>query len=337
MSAAPLVQNRLNPKGAAMNALKRIGVDTYMLLLLGTVLLGLVLPARGAAAVALSGTTWWAVVLLFFLYGAKLDAASVRAGLLNWRLQGLTFAATYALFPVLGLALAAVFGGVLGPELTLGLLFLAVLPSTVQSSIAFTSIAGGNVPAAICAASLSNLIGVVLTPLLVARILHQEGVSVSFDAVERIAMQILLPFVIGQLLRRWIGGFVQRHKRLTMVVDRGSILLIVYSAFGAGTVAGIWSTIPASGLLLCFAVVLLFLALAMGAMVAAGRLCRLPPADQAVLFFCGSTKSLASGLPIAYAIFPAATVGATVLPVMIYHMTQLLVCSAVANSSRKIR
>lgn len=314
-----------------MKALKRIGIDTYMLLLLGTVALGLLLPLSGVAAKALQLATWWAVVLLFFLYGAKLDAASVRAGLLNWRLQGLTFAATYVLFPAIGLGLAAIFGTVLGPELTLGLLFLAVLPSTVQSSIAFTSIAGGNVPAAICAASLSNLIGVVLTPLLVTRLLHQEGVTVSFDAVQRIAVQILLPFVVGQVLRAWIGGFVQRHKLLTMVVDRGSILLIVYSAFGAGTVAGVWSAIPASGLLLCFAVVLLFLALAMGIMVAAGRVFGLSGPDRAVLFFCGSTKSLASGLPIAYAIFPAATVGATVLPVMIYHMTQLLVCSAVAQ------
>ncbi|MFC3571278.1 bile acid:sodium symporter family protein [Paracoccus sp. TOH] len=320
-----------------MNALKRIGIDTYMLLLLGMVLLGLLLPARGMAAEALRIATFWAVTLLFFLYGAKLDPASVRAGLLNWRLQGLTFGATYALFPLLGLLLAAAFGGVLGPELTLGLLFLAVLPSTVQSSIAFTSMAGGNVPAAICAASLSNMAGVVLTPLLVTRILHQEGGGVSLDAVEKIALQILLPFVAGQLLRPWIGGFVQRHRLLTMVVDRGSILLIVYSAFGAGTVAGIWSSIPAPGLVLCFLVVSLFLALAMAIMLGAGRLFRLPPEDRAVLFFCGSTKSLASGLPIATAIFPAATVGVTVLPVMIYHMIQLLVCSAIAQRQARAR
>lgn len=320
-----------------MNALKRIGIDTYMLLLVGMVLLGLILPARGIAAEALRGATFWAVTLLFFLYGAKLDPASVRAGLLNWRLQGLTFAATYLLFPVLGVILAAIFGGVLGSQLTLGLLFLCVLPSTVQSSIAFTSIAGGNVPAAICAASLSNLIGVALTPLLVAQLLHQDGGGISLDAIEKIALQILLPFILGQILRPWIGGFVQRHKLLTMVVDRGSILLIVYSAFGAGTVAGIWSAIPAPSLILCLAVVTLLLALAMGIMVAAGRITHMPHEDRAVLFFCGSTKSLASGLPIATAIFPAATVGATVLPVMIYHMTQLLVCSAIAQRMARAR
>ncbi|SMO52278.1 bile acid:sodium symporter family protein [Paracoccus laeviglucosivorans] len=320
-----------------MKQLRRIGVDGYMLLLIGTAILGLVLPAKGIAAEILSHVTFWAVTLLFFIYGAKLDPAAVKAGLLNLRLQSLTFLATYLLFPVLGVLLAAIFGPLLGTAMTMGVLFLAVLPSTVQSSIAFTSMSGGNIPAAICAASLSNIVGVVLTPLLVAKLLHVEGGGVSLDAIEKIGLQILLPFVVGQIVRPWIGEFVKKHKLLTMVVDRGSILLIVYAAFSAGTVSGLWSQIPAQSMVLSFVVISIFLALAMGIMVAVGRLFRLPQADQAVLFFCGSTKSLASGLPIASAIFPAATVGATVLPVMMYHMLQLLVCSFIAQRlARKI-
>ena len=318
-----------------MTLLKRLGIDGYMMLLVLTAGLGLLLPARGLGAQALGHATFWAVTLLFFLYGAKLDPASVRAGLLNVRLQTLTFLATYLLFPLLGLLLAAMFEQVLGPALTIGLLFLTVLPSTVQSSIAFTSIAGGNIPAAICAASLSNIVGVALTPLLVAKLLHLDGGGVSWEAVEKIGVQILLPFVVGQLLRPVIGGLVQRHRLLTMIVDRGSILLIVYSAFSASTVSGLWSQIPMPGIVLSLLVVAILLALAMGSMVAAGRLLRLPPQDQAVLFFCGSTKSLASGLPIASAIFPAAILGATVLPVMMYHMLQLLVCSFIAQKSAR--
>lgn len=314
-----------------MKYLRRIGIDGYMLLLMGMVALGIILPARGIAATALGHATFWAVSLLFFVYGAKLDPLSVRAGLLNLRLQTLTFLATYALFPALGLLLAAVFSEVLGPVMTMGILFMAVLPSTVQSSIAFTAIAGGNIPAAICAASLSNIIGVVLTPLLVAKLLHLDGGGVSLDAIQRIGVQILLPFVLGQFARPLIGDFVSRHRLLTMIVDRGSILLIVYSAFSAGTRAGLWTTIPLASMVLSLAVVLLFMALAMAAMAGAGKLLRLPDEDQSVLFFCGSTKSLASGLPIASAIFPAATVGATVLPIMMYHMIQLLVCSFLAQ------
>ncbi|MEI4488466.1 bile acid:sodium symporter family protein [Frigidibacter sp. MR17.14] len=314
-----------------MAFLKRIGIDTYMLLLVGTVLLGVVLPVRGLSAEILRGVTFWAVALLFFLYGAKLNSAAVRAGLMNWRLQALTFAVTYVMFPVLGLALVTLAGPVLTPETRLGLLFLAVLPSTVQSSIAFTSMVGGNVPAAICAASVSNLVGVVLTPVLVTVILHQGGATVQGDAALKIAVQILLPFVVGQLLRRWIGGWVARHKTLTMVVDRGSILLIVYSAFSAGTVGGLWHVLSPLDLFGLYVVVAVFLAIAMGAMLALGRASGMVAEDRAVLFFCGATKSLASGLPIATALFPAATLGAVVLPTMLYHLSQLFVCAVLAQ------
>ncbi|SOH93770.1 solute carrier family 10 (sodium/bile acid cotransporter), member 7 [Monaibacterium marinum] len=316
-----------------MNFIKRIGIDAYMLLLLATVLAGVVLPAQGVAADGLRHVTFWAVSLLFFLYGAKLDPRAVKAGLTNWRLQGLTFAATYLMFPLIGLALTMVFGPLLGATVTMGLLFLAVLPSTVQSSIAFTSIAGGNVPAAICAASVSNLIGVALTPMLVALFLQQGEGGVSLDAVGKIGVQILLPFVIGQILRPWVGDFVKRHKVLTMTVDRGSIMLIVYSAFSAGTVSGLWSAIPVGTLLMLFVVVWVFLALGMGAMILAGKTSGMDYPDRAVLFYCGSTKSLASGLPIATALFAPDMVGAIVLPLMIYHMSQLLVCAFISQKA----
>jgi sodium/bile acid cotransporter 7 len=321
-------------KGQAMTPLKRVGIDGYMVLLLAMVLAGVLVPAQGPVAAGLKQVTWGAVSLLFFLYGAKLDPGAVRAQLLNWRLQGLTFAATYLLFPLLGLAFAAVFGPVLGTTVTLGLLFLSVLPSTVQSSIAFTAMAGGNVPAAICAASVSNLIGVVLTPLLVAVLLHRAGAGSGLGPVLGIATQILLPFALGQILRRRIGGLVARHNRLTMAVDRGAILLIVYAAFSAGTVAGLWQAIPAARLITLAAVVALFLALGLAAMIAAGRLFGLPPADRAALLYCGATKSIATGLPIAAALFPADQVGAIVLPAMLYHMSQLLVCAFLSQRAR---
>ncbi|SOC19170.1 bile acid:sodium symporter family protein [Rhodobacter maris] len=318
-----------------MNPLKRFGIDTYMLLLIGTVILGVILPAQGLAAAGLKSLTYWAVSLLFFLYGLKLDPQSVRAGLLNWKLQGLTFVATYVMFPLLGLALAPVIAPLLGDKVTLGILFLAVLPSTVQSSIAFTGIAGGNVPGAICAASLSNLVGVALTPALVALMLHTGGGEISLDSVIKIGVQILLPFVIGQGLRPWIGFLVARYRFVTMLVDRGSILLIVYSAFSAGTVSGLWLAVPPKVLVLLYAVLLVFLAITMGLMVAAGRFLLPDRADRAALFFCGSTKSIATGLPIASALFPVVDVGAIVLPAMIYHITQLLICAFVSQRAAR--
>ncbi len=318
-----------------MDFLNRIGIDRYMLLLVGTVALGVLAPASGLAAELLGHVTFWAVALLFFLYGAKLEPAAVKAGLANWRLQGLTLAATYLMFPVVGLAIATLTSPLVGATVTLGLLFLAVLPSTVQSSIAFTGMAGGNVPAAICAASVSNLIGVVLTPLLVAALLHTGDGGIRLDAVLKIATQILLPFLLGQLTRPWIGGQVRKHKTLTLIVDRGAILLIVFSAFSAGTVSGLWASLPVATLSLLALVVLAFLAITMTLMVWAGRVFGLERADRAVLFYCGSTKSLASGLPIATALFPPADLAAIVLPLMIYHMAQLLVCAYASQKASR--
>lgn len=317
--------------------LKRLGIDAYMLLLLGTVCLGLWLPVQGNAAAALKQLTFWAVALLFFLHGAQLDPAALRAGLKDWKLQGLTLAATYVVLPLLGLALALLAGPSLGPTVTIGLLFLSVLPSTVNSAIAFTSVAGGNLPAAICAATLSNLLGVLLTPALLAVLLHQSGGAVQTDAVLKIGSQILLPFALGQLTRPWIGALVMRYKLPVRLVDRGSILLIVYSAFSAGTVAGLWAAIPPVQLIELILVVGVFVTGSMGLMIVAGRLPGLGFPDRAMLFYCGSGKSLASGLPIATALFAADDLGAIVLPVMIYHLVQLTACAFVSQKTARYR
>ena len=267
--------------------LKKIGIDTYLLLLAGTVLLATVLPVSGDAAVLVKTISVWAVALLFFLYGARLNTAAVVAGIANWRLQGLVFLTTYLVFPVIGVVLALLLSPFLGPSITTGLLFLVVLPSTVNSSIAFTGMAHGNVPASVCAASVSNLVGVFLTPALAALLLHTKGGGVNVDAIGSIALQILLPFAVGQLLHRWLGGWIGRHKRVTLVVDRGSILLIVYSAFSAGMVAGVWQQLDLGTLALLFAADAGLLARDHGGRGADVAVCRFEacrPDDAAVLW-----------------------------------------------------
>ncbi len=311
--------------------LKKMGVDVYLLLLLGTVGLATLFPARGVAVGIVSEIAYYSVSLLFFLYGAKLNTAAILAGMANWRLQGLVLLCTYALFPVLGLVLAFALSPWLPPEITVGLIYLSVLPSTVQSSIAFTSIAGGNVPAAVCAASVSNLIGIFLTPVFAALLLHSAGGTFDFSAVLRIALQILLPFVLGQLARPLIGAWISRHPRLTNFVDRGAILLIVYSAFSAGVVAGIWSQVDLSTIAIIIGADILMLTIVMLATGIAGRLAGLAPADQVVLFFCGSKKSLASGLPMANILFAGQAVSLIVLPIMLFHQIQLFVCAIIAQ------
>jgi sodium/bile acid cotransporter 7 len=192
--------------------------------------------------------------------------------------------------------------------------------------------ARGNVPAAVCSASLSNITGIVLTPVLVGLLIQVQGSApgVSLSAIEAIMLQLLLPFIAGHLLRPWIGGFIDRHKKLLMPVDRSSILLVVYTAFSAAVVNGIWERTELADLLLILGLSAVLLALVMAANLFVARRLHLPRGDEIVLLFCGSKKSLVSGVPMAGAIFAPAQVGVIILPLMIFHQLQLFVCALIA-------
>jgi sodium/bile acid cotransporter 7 len=310
----------------------RIPVDGFIAGLLAAVALAALLPARGAGVGFFDTVTTVAVALLFFLYGARLSPRAAWAGARHWRLHLAILLATFALFPLLGLAARVLQPWLLTPSLYQGLLFLCAVPSTVQSSIAFTSIARGNVAAAVCGASFSNLAGVVLTPLLVAALLHGDGqVRISGGSAATIALQLLVPFALGQLARPWIAGWMGRHRRAVGLVDRGSILLVVYTAFSAGVVAGVWHEVAPGRLVAVAAVDVVLLGTVLGVMMLAGRALRLAREDRIALVFCGSKKSLASGLPMAAVLFTGHAVGLIVLPLMLFHQIQLMVCTALAR------
>lgn len=306
--------------------LHRFGFDRYLLALVVTILLAALLPARGGFAEDLSQVTFWSVALLFFLYGAKLSLAAIWAGLTNWRLQLGVLAATYLMFPVLTLGVQGIAGLVLPAAVSMGFVYIGCLPSTVQSSIAFTSMAEGNVAGAVCAASISNLLGVVLAPLLLVALMGSGGGGLDVQtAIWKIAQQILLPFALGQACRPVLAQALTRHKLPLMIVDRGSILLIVYSAFSAGMVQGIWSRLSPPGIALLALLVVVLLALALGLVQLGARVLGLGRADRLAALFCGSTKSLATGLPMAKILFPHDQLALIVLPLMLYHLTQLAV------------
>lgn len=313
-------------------ALSRVPVDTFLLLLIAVVALATVLPARGPAADTLSAATKIAVALLFALYGARLSPQQAWHGVRQWKLHALVLATTFVVFPLLGLSARVLVPAVLTPDLYTGLLFLCLVPSTVQSSIAFTSIARGHVSAAIVSASLSNILGVVLTPLLVVALMPISGAPhVDGSAVLDIVLQLLLPFAVGQALRPWLAPWVARHPRLIHAVDRGSILLIVYAAFSVGMAEHIWSSVQPWRVVAVAAVSALLLAIVLAVTAIAGRLARLDRGDAIVLLFCGSKKSLASGLPMALVLFPATSVGLIMLPLMLFHQIQLFVCAVIAG------
>ena len=304
--------------------------DNFTLAIVATVGIASLFPAVGRAADVVHIVTIFAIALLFFLHGARLSREAALAGALHWRLHLLVLCATFVLFPLLGVGLRHALSGVLPESLLVGLLFLCLLPSTVQSSIAFTSIAHGNVAAAVCSASLSNFVGIFLTPALVALLMNLRG-GVSLDAVGAIVLQLLLPFLAGHFLRPWIGGFVSRHRAALGFVDRGSILLVVYLAFSEAVDHGLWHVLGLADLVKLVVVCAALLAVVLLTTVVVARRLGFARADEIVIVFCGSKKSLASGVPMAGVLFPLAQVGMVVLPLMLFHQIQLMVCAALAR------
>ena len=313
-----------------VTALKK-WIDPFVAILLVIVLLATLLPCSGPSADFFKILANFAIVLLFFLHGAKLSREAILGGMLNWRLHLATLSVTFALFPLLGLVLIRLPS--LDPALTAGVLYLTLLPSTVQSSIAFTSIAKGNVSAAVCAATLSNILGMFITPMLVALLMQVGGTQshVSMVAIWKIAGQLLLPFVVGHLARPWIGAWVARHKVLVGWVDRSSILLVVYTAFSEAVIGGLWTKCSAMGLLVQFVIGSVLLSFVRVTCWWLGGRLGLSREDAIVLLFCGSKKSLVSGIPMAGVLFPPAEVGLIILPAMIFHQIQLIVCAVIAR------
>jgi solute carrier family 10 (sodium/bile acid cotransporter), member 7 len=305
--------------------------DPFIVALLVAAVLGFLVPAVGRFATVVDVLKTAAITLLFFLQGVRLQRAAVIAGMTHWRLQLLTLACTFVLFPLTGAALHAVLPRALGDSLWAGVLFLCALPSTVQSSIAFTSVARGNVSAAVCAATVSNLLGIVLTPFLVAFLLNMHASASPLEQIRAITEQLLVPFVAGQAASRWLRPWALRHPGLLAITDRGSIVLVVYAAFSAAVVAGAWGRVHWSDVLILLGISTGVLALALAVTRTASRMAGFSIEDEITTVFCGSKKSLATGVPMANVLFSGAVAGLVILPVMIFHQLQLVACAYLAR------
>ncbi|WP_312923463.1 bile acid:sodium symporter family protein [Stutzerimonas nitrititolerans] len=310
----------------------RLLFDNFTLALLAVIAIATFLPCEGQGAVIFGWATTLAIALLFFMHGAKLSREAILAGAGHWRLHLLVFACTFVMFPLLGLALKPLLTPLVGTELYLGILYLCALPATVQSAIAFTSLARGNIPAAICSAAASSLLGIFLTPILVMLLLGVEGEAGStLDSIGKIVLQLLVPFVAGQFARRWIGAWVTRNKGWLKTVDQGSILLVVYTAFSDAVVEGLWQLIPLSRLLALTLICCLLLAIVLWATHFLGKRLGFNLEDRITILFAASKKSMATGVPMAQVLFATSAVGTIILPLMIFHQIQLMVCAVLAQ------
>lgn len=309
--------------------------DWFLTGMLAAVALAWLLPGPGARGGGLHPELLnkLGVALIFFLHGAALSFAALKAGTLHWRLHLVVQGCTFVFFPLLGLLLVTTVCRGLSPELRLGVFYLCALPSTVSSSVAMTAAARGNVPGAVFNATLSNLLGIFLTPLWISLWLETGGQPLPLGRVMLdLVLWLLLPLVLGQVLRPWIGDWIVRHKRWVGLADRCTILLLVYTSFCDSVRQGVWSGqgmgivvgIVVGGALLFFTV--------MASLSVVCRALHFPADDRIAAIFCGSKKTLASGVPMAQVLFGAHPgLGLILLPLMIYHPLQLVICGVLAN------
>lgn len=308
--------------------LKRI--DPLILLIISAVVVAIIFPTRGHFAEVFDSLTNVVIALLFYLYGARLSTQEALNGLKNWRLHLTILAFTFVLYPILGLALRPL-TLFISHDMYLGILYLTLVPSTVQSSVAFTSVAKGNIAGAIVSASASNLVGVIMTPLLVMALMGAgNGISIDSSVFVEISLLLLAPFILGQLTRKWVKDFAA--SKGTKIVDRGSITMVVYAAFSKGVVDGIWGSISIWEIVFLVVLSILMVAFMLWLTKILGSKLGFPRADVIAIEFCGSKKSLATGLPMASVIFASGStsLGLLILPLMIYHQVQLMICSWLA-------
>lgn len=312
---------------------KILALDRFTLLLVAMVVLATFLPVSGQIASYFNILTTVAIAILFFLHGAKLSREAVMEGMLHWKMHALVFAFTFLIFPVLGLMAKPVLEPLLGQQLYWGFLFMCFLPSTVQSSIAFTSMAKGNVAGAVCSASFSNIIGMFITPILVSFFIlgqSQHGFDPTKSIIQ-ITLLLLVPFILGQILRPYIFPYMVKVPSIVKAFDQGSILMVVYGAFSSAVVAGLWQQV--SGITLLYLIIACSVLLTIVMLLAfyVPKWFGFNRADQVTIFFCSSKKTLASGVPMTQILFIGQPLGMIVLPIMIFHQIQLMVCGVIAN------
>lgn len=320
--------------------IRGFAIDGFLLALVAVVALAIIFPGPGATGGVLhmNDVATYGVGVIFFLYGLTLAPEKMKLGVRHWRLHLCVQLSTFVLFPVVVLTLGTPLKSFVPEPVWIGFFYIAALPSTVSSSVAMTSLAHGNVPAAIFNATLSSLIGVFATPLLMAWFLSTSGVSMPLlPVLGKIVLLVLLPIIVGQLARLRLGGWATRHNKRIKLADRAIILAIVYNSFSDSMVEGVWQHHDTALIVGIVVGVILLFFIIYGLMMIPCRLLGFDLPDRIACLFCGSKKSLATGVPLAPIIFGAhPALGLIIAPIMLYHFCQLVIVSVIANRYARV-
>ncbi|EKO3426735.1 bile acid:sodium symporter family protein [Vibrio fluvialis] len=318
-----------------MNVLAKLKKEWFLVGMVVAIALATVTSelGRSGGVIHLDQLTGIGIAIVFFLHGLGLSPQAIKAGLTNWRLHVYIQMATFVVYPILWVIFGEAFLAYMPSALAFGFCYLLVLPSTISSSVAMTSVGKGNVPGAIFNASLSSILGVFITPLLIQLFMGFEGVQLDLlDSVISISKLLLLPMIAGQIMRPYLVAWVDRHKAVVNKVDKYVILLIVYNAFCDSVVNGIWSEFSvgllATSIIICTVILLVMVHLIQWG----ARRTKFTLPDEVAAVFCGTKKTLAAGIPMAKVIFGAdPSLGMILLPIMLYHPIQIFYCAVLAN------
>ncbi|MFP6847600.1 MAG: bile acid:sodium symporter family protein [Pseudomonas sp.] len=315
-----------------MNIIKK---EWFLFAMVAAIGLAVLMPDIGKTGgwLQLGWLTSIGIALIFFLHGIGLSSQKIKQGLSNWRLHVLIQVTTFVIYPLIWVIAGQGMLALLPSALAIGFCYLFALPSTISSSVAMTSIGKGNVPGAIFNASLSSILGIILTPLLVGLFTDVQGAQMEMTAtIVSVAKLLLLPMVIGQLCRPLLAALLERYKSITNKVDKWVILMIVLNAFSDSVAEHIWVGFSVYLLLSCVAICLVvLLAIAYFLQFSCKKL-QFNHEDEVAAVFCGTKKTLAAGIPMAKVIFGAnPNLGMILLPIMLYHPIQLFYCAMLAN------
>ncbi|MGX9417845.1 bile acid:sodium symporter family protein [Vibrio sp. RC27] len=322
-----------------MNILQKIKKEWFLSGMVVAIVLASLTPeiGRSGGVIHLDQLTSIGIALVFFLHGLGLSPSAIKAGVANWRLHIYVQLATFAVYPLIWILFGNAFIAYMPAALAFGFCYLLVLPSTISSSVTMTSVGKGNVPGAIFNASLSSILGVFLTPLFIQIFMGFEGVELDLMAsVISIAKLLLVPMVVGQLLRPKLIGLANKHKGIVGKLDKYVILAIVYNAFCDSVFNGIWQEFSIELLAIAIVICVVILLCMVHLIQWGGRRMQFSLPDEVAAVFCGTKKTLAAGIPMAKVIFGAdPSLGMILLPIMLYHPIQIFYCAILANRYAK--
>jgi len=313
----------------------KMKIDGFVLSIIAVIGIAYIFPQWGIpeSEIPIDTISAIGISLIFFFYGLKLSPTKLKEGIKNWKLHLLIQASTFLIFPLLVLLFYPLIKNETQETIWLAFFFLAALPSTVSSSVVMVSIAKGNIPAAIFNASISGIIGVVLTPLWMGLFVQQTGTDFSItDIYIKLIVQIILPVVFGILLQRFLGVFALKHSKLLTRFDKSVILLIIYKSFASSFADNLFSTVSILDLLMLIVSVFLLFGILFFLTGFLAKKMQFNTEDQITAQFCGTKKSLVHGTVFSKIIFGnMASIGIILLPIMLYHAIQLLIISIVAS------